>query len=149
MFDAHFCARQQKSVAFDLASSERTSIQSPRRHSAPGRHSIQACLSVINPPKLATVPARHCSAVPNLTSGRAPRSSSPCQAEFESWDWMIDDSRLCIWLWQGRCLKIRLILRFVKRWWTRRLDRQRVHDIRQYDGRLTGVQNDLLRPFVG
>jgi hypothetical protein len=61
---------------------------------------------------------------------------------------MIDGGRLCIWLEQGHSFKIRLIRRLVRRWRTRRLDRRRVYDNGRFDGRLTGVQNHLFRPFV-
>src|ERR1700733_853177 len=61
---------------------------------------------------------------------------------------MIDGGRLCFWLQQRHSCKIRLIRRFVGKWWSPRLDRRRVHDNGTCDAQLTGVQNDLFRPFV-
>jgi hypothetical protein len=98
MVDAHFRAHQQKSVVFKFLPIERKSIQGPRRRSAPGRHSIRACLTAINPSKLATARAHFCSPVCNGTSGYTPRSSGPCHAAFDLQVWMIDGCRLCIWL---------------------------------------------------
>jgi len=55
MVVAHFREHSRKSVVFQFLPIERTSIQGPRRRSAPGRHGIRACLTAINLPKLATV----------------------------------------------------------------------------------------------
>jgi hypothetical protein len=61
---------------------------------------------------------------------------------------MIDGGRPCFWLQQRHSFKIRRIRRFVGQWWSRRLDRRRVYDSGRCDGQLTGVENDLFRPFV-
>jgi hypothetical protein len=61
--------------------------------------------------------------------------------------WMIDNGRLCIWFQLGHSLKIRLISRLVRRV-PDRLRRRRFLDGRRRDGRVTGVQDDLFRPFV-
>jgi len=44
MVVADFRAHSRKSVVFQFLPIERTSVQGPRRRSAPGRHGIRACL---------------------------------------------------------------------------------------------------------
>jgi hypothetical protein len=61
--------------------------------------------------------------------------------------WMIDSGRLCIWFQLGHSLKIRLISRLVRRV-PDRLRRRRLLDGWRRDGRVTGVQHDLFRPFA-
>lgn len=61
---------------------------------------------------------------------------------------MFDGSRPSIWLEQGHSFKLRLIRRFGRRQLNRRLDRWRVHDNWNFSGQLTGIQNDLFRPFL-
>jgi hypothetical protein len=61
--------------------------------------------------------------------------------------WTIDSGRLPIWFQLGHSLKIRSISRFVRRQ-PDRLRRRRLFDGRRCYGRLTGVQDDLFRPFA-
>jgi hypothetical protein len=60
---------------------------------------------------------------------------------------MIDGGRRWFWLQLGQSLKIRLILRFVRRW-PDRLRRRRLLDGRKRYCRPAGVQDDFFRPFV-
>jgi hypothetical protein len=60
---------------------------------------------------------------------------------------MVDGGRRWIRLQLGHRVKIRLASRFVRRQRHRR-SRWRVHDDGRRYGRLAGVQDDLLRPFV-